>query len=115
MEDDPTASPAPPSPPNGGERAEAEDVSPKDAPADPTGDRETVADIETGADETEPDTETGGDETTSASPAPQPTVTDELPRTTTTGDDEQDLRSVGDGAASGPPGDDLDDSRQRHD
>jgi hypothetical protein len=104
MEDERTTEQAPaPPPPSEGERAEAEDTSPQDAPADPANDPDTDAEAETDG------------EKAPADPIPQPPVTDELPRTTTTGDDQQDMRSVGDGAVSGAPGDDLDDPAQRHD
>jgi hypothetical protein len=100
MEDDRTTEPPPP--PSEGERAEAEDTSPEDAPAEPANEPETGGDAETGTDEP-------------TTPAPSRDVNDQIPRTTTTGDDEQDLRGAGDGAVSGVPGDDLDDSTQRHD
>jgi hypothetical protein len=106
MEDDRTTEPAPPPPASEEERAKAEDTSPQDAPADPANDPETEGDN---------DAETETDGTATAAPVSERSVTDQLPRTTTTGDDEQDLRSAGDGAVSGPPGDDLDDSTQAHD
>jgi hypothetical protein len=111
MEDERTTSPPQePQPATEEERDEAEDASPQDAPADSANDPEAEEGTET---ETEEDN--GTHEGTSATPASQPSVTDELPRTTTTGDDEQDVRSAGDGAVSGAPGDDLDDAAQRHD
>jgi hypothetical protein len=111
MEDERTTESAPaPSPPSEGERADAEDTSPQDAPADPAADSDTDAEAETDGEGA-----TDATEHPSADPAPPARATDELPRTTTTGDDEQDVRSAGDGAVSGPPGDDLDDPAQRHD
>jgi hypothetical protein len=117
MEDDRTTEPDPaPPPPSEAERADAEDTSAQDAPADPVVDPETTTEPETeGEVEKEEEVEAESGENTSDTPASPESVTNELPRTTTTGDDEQDLRSAGDGAVSGPPGDDLDDPSQRHD
>ena len=100
MEDEPnTASPAPASP-SPEEDAEAEDTTPQDAPAEPAED----------PDESAPDIEEPSPPRDDAPPS----ASHDLPRTTTTGDDAEDLRAAGDGAVSGAPGDDLDDSGQRH-
>ena len=111
-------------PPSEQERAEAEDATPQDAPADPveepdtegSADAESEPESEPGSEpesEPEPEPESEPESEPSSEPASEPGS--ELPRTTTTGDEEYDRRSAGDGAVSGAPGDDLDDASQRHD
>ena len=119
MEDEPQTPPAP-EPPTEAEKTEAEDTSPQDAPAEPSdgpdedGADEDLAD-EDRADEDGADVEPEPTSDEVAAPPERAAVSHDLPRTSTTGDDEIDLRSPGDGAVSGAPGDDLDDSAQRHD
>jgi len=104
MEDELDTSPPAPAPPSSEEKAEAEDTTPQDAPAEPAEDPDDPA--ESGSDDEEP--------SAPRDDAP-PSASQDLPRTTTTGDDAVDLRDAGDGAVSAAPGDDLDDSAQRHD
>jgi hypothetical protein len=94
---------------NESEGAAEEDLTPEDAPAEPAHDR-------TNDDAAQPD---AGDVRRREGRAESPTADDAapsgtLPRTTTTGHDEQDYRQPGDGAVSGVPGDNLEDSGQRH-
>ncbi len=105
MEDEPDTSPPAPAPPTREENAEAEDTTPQDAPADPI----------QGPDDDEDEVASDGEDPSSSPGDAPPTESNDLPRTTTTGDDAQDLRHAGDGAVTGAPGDDLDDSAQRHD
>ena len=104
MEDEPDTAPPAPATPSPEEDAEAEDTTPQDAPAEPAEDPddpdESVSDIE---------------EPSAPRDDAPPSASHGLPRTTTTGDDAEDLRAAGDGAVSAAPGDDLDDSGQRHD
>ena len=104
MEDKPDTAPPAPAPPSPEEDAEAEDTSPQVAPAEPVEDPD------------DPD-ENGSDVGEPSPPRDDvsPSASHDLPRTTTTGDDAEDLRAAGDGAVSAAPGDDLDDSGQRHD
>ena len=102
MEDEPDTSPPAPAAPSPEEDAEAEDTTPQDAPAEPAEDPD------------DPDTEPDEDPSAPRDDAPAGASQD-LPRTTTTGDDAEDVRDAGDGAVSAAPGDDLDDSAQRHD
>jgi hypothetical protein len=112
MEDEPSTSPPTPSPPSEIENTEAEDTTPQEAPAEPAEDPDEDPDEEGSgaAIEAPPD-----DDAAAPREETQPVASHDLPRTSTTGDDEVDLRTAGDGAISGAPGDDLDDSAQRHD
>jgi hypothetical protein len=93
---------------NESEGAAEEDVTPEDPPAEPAHDRTNNEDA---------DAVDGPRDGASADPGAEDgaAASATLPRTTTTGDDEQDYRQPGDGAVSGIPGDDLEDSGQRHD
>jgi hypothetical protein len=102
MEDEPDTSPPAPAQPSPEDDAEAEDTTPQDAPAEPAEDPDDPD--EGGSDVEEP----------SAQGDPPSGASHDLPRTTTTGDDAEDLRAAGDGAVSAAPGDELDDSAQRH-
>jgi hypothetical protein len=112
---------------NESEGAAEEDITPEDAPAEPASDPtaegaeepDEAGEPDDGAadDAGEPDDGAlddarGGDPERAATNITASSAT--LPRTTTTGDDEQDLRKPGDGAVSGIPGGDLEDSGQRH-
>jgi hypothetical protein len=98
-------------PMNESEGAAEEDLTPEDAPAEPAHDR-------TNDDGADPDA--GAADRVGDGASAEPRAVDgaagsaTLPRTTTTGDDEQDYRQPGDGAVSGVPGDGLEDSGQRH-
>lgn len=105
---------------NESEGAAEEDMTPEDAPAEPAHDRtndDAVDEPDDAADE--PDAGTVDEPRKVDAPAEDSagdasSSSGALPRTTTTGDDEQDYRQPGDGAVSGIPGDDVDDSGQRH-
>jgi hypothetical protein len=91
---------------NESEGAAEEDMSPQDAPAEPEHDRTKDEAAEPDAGEVDEDRADAP-----AAPSDDAPPTGSLPRTTTTGDDEQDYRQPGDGAVSAVPDDDLEESR----
>jgi hypothetical protein len=103
-EERPAEHDGPDDPLNEAEGGAEEDLTPEDAPAEPARDPESSA--EEAEAEARPSERKAPDTAAAESP---------VPRTTTTGDPDQDLRTAGDGALSGVPGDDLDDYAQRHD